>query len=74
LTDVPPQSPILKRSGMDGASKYQGVSFKKAINKWKAQIFIGGKQHLIGFYDNEEEAAIDYARAVFKYKAPMSVN
>jgi len=33
-----------------------------------------GKRHYIGYYENEEEAAIDYARAVFKYKAPMSVN
>jgi AP2-like factor (euAP2 lineage) len=67
LTDVPPQSPLRKSSSKDGASKYQGVYFDKASNKWKAHISIEGKLHYIGSYDNEEEAAIDYARAVSKY-------
>ena len=67
LTDVPPQLPILKSSGKDGASKYEGVFFKKAKNKWEAQIYVDGKNHYIGIYDNEEDAAIDYARAVSKY-------
>ena len=70
LSDVPPQPPIAKSAGRikDGASKYTGVSFNKASHKWNAQIMIDGKQHCIGFYDNEEEAAVDYARAIFKYK------
>ena len=70
LTGVPPQLPILRSSsGKGGSSQYQGVSFHKAIKKWNAKTKIDGKQHSIGYYDNEEEAAIDYARAVFKYKA-----
>ncbi len=36
-------------------------------NKWQAQITFHGKSHRIAYYENEEEAAIDYARAVFKY-------
>jgi len=68
LTDVPPQLPI-KSIGMGATSKYRGVHFHKARNEWRAQIRIDGKQHTIGYYDNEEEAAVDYARAVFKYKA-----
>ncbi|KAK1739960.1 AP2/ERF family transcription factor [Skeletonema marinoi] len=70
LSDVPPQSPIPKSSGCvkEGASKYTGVSFDKAMNKWKALINIDGKSRHIGRYENEEEAAVDYARAVFKYK------
>eukprot|EP00985_Skeletonema_marinoi_P005492 scaffold2384_cov150-Skeletonema_marinoi.AAC.2 len=70
LSDVPPQSPISKSEWRikEGASKYTGVSFDKRMNKWKAQIYIDGKNRLIGYYDNEEEAAVDYARAVFKYK------
>eukprot|EP00985_Skeletonema_marinoi_P016761 scaffold9054_cov137-Skeletonema_marinoi.AAC.4 len=70
LSDVPPQSPIPKSSGCvkEGASKYTGVSFDKAMNKWKALISIDGKQRHIGRYESEEEAAVDYARAVFKYK------
>jgi hypothetical protein len=37
-----------------------------------AHISVDGKQHLIGYNDNEEEAAIDYARAVFKYKTEIT--
>jgi hypothetical protein len=70
LTGVPPQPPIPKRGShmKDGASKYTGVSFKKASSTWLAQIMIGGKVRRIGCYENEEEAAVDYARALYKYK------
>ncbi len=69
LTDVPPQSPILRGVEKGSASKYKGVTFSKTINKWQARIQIDGKNHCIGYYEDEEEAAVDYARAVFKYKA-----
>ena len=49
-----------------GTSKYTGVNFHKRSNKWLAIIHLDGKQQFIGSYDNEEEAAVDYARAVFK--------
>eukprot|EP00985_Skeletonema_marinoi_P003536 scaffold1520_cov212-Skeletonema_marinoi.AAC.1 len=65
LTDVPPQLPILNCGS--GSSKYKGVSLNKSKNKWQAQIKIDGKQHHIGCYANEEDAAVDYARAMFKY-------
>ena len=70
LSDVPPQVPILKSEGYikEGASRYTGVSFNKQMKKWQAMISIEGKSRYIGLYENEEEAAIDYARAVFKYK------
>ena len=69
LSDVPPQPPIPKSDGhiKEGSSKYAGVTYSGG-NKWRAQITIDGKQRHIGCYENEEEAAIDYARAVFKYK------
>jgi hypothetical protein len=69
LSDVPPQQPIPKSKGRmkEGASKYTGVTFNKAMNKWQSTIKIDGKQRHIGRYENEEEAAVDYARAVFKY-------
>ncbi|KAK1733370.1 hypothetical protein QTG54_015929 [Skeletonema marinoi] len=67
FNDVPPQLPILKSHGKVGSSKYEGVYFNKANNKWDAQITIDGKQHYIGAYDNEEEAAVDYARAAHTY-------
>eukprot|EP00984_Skeletonema_dohrnii_P034375 scaffold33542_cov132-Skeletonema_dohrnii-CCMP3373.AAC.1 len=70
LSDVPPQPPIHKsgRRIKDGASKYTGVSFNKRMNKWQAKIFIDGKARFIGSYENEDEAAVDYARAVYKYR------
>eukprot|EP00985_Skeletonema_marinoi_P028808 scaffold26046_cov158-Skeletonema_marinoi.AAC.6 len=70
LTDVPPQPPILKREGRikDGTSKYLGVSFDITNNKWQTHINIGGKKRRIGVYENEEQAAVDFARAVLKYK------
>eukprot|EP00984_Skeletonema_dohrnii_P000734 scaffold217_cov79-Skeletonema_dohrnii-CCMP3373.AAC.2 len=67
LTDVPAQPPILKSNEKGASSKYQGVYFNKSTNKWRARIMIDGKQHHIGAYDNEEDADVDYARAVFKY-------
>jgi len=70
LTDVPPQPPIPKSAGhiKEGASKYTGVSFCKQTNKWHAKIRIDGKERYIGSSENEKEAAVGYARAVFKYK------
>ena len=70
LTDVPPQLPISKSKGhmKEGSSRYTGIVFNKAMNKWRATIKIEGKRRFIGYYENEEEAAKDYARAVFKYK------
>ena len=71
LTGVPYQTPILKSKGRvkEGASKYTGVSFQKNSKKWWAVIMIDKKQYSIGYYDKEEDAAIDYARAVYKYKS-----
>jgi hypothetical protein len=76
LADVPPQLPIPKSKGhiKEGSSKYSGVSFHKASNKWEAKIRIDGDQHHIGLYENEEEAAADYARAVFKYKGQVELD
>ena len=69
LSNVPQQLPILKRADQvkEGSSKYAGVTFRKQTNKWQAKITIDGKQHYIAHYENEEEAAIDYARAAFKH-------
>ena len=51
------------------SSKYTGVYFDKTYGKWKAQMMVNGTVRSIGHYDKEEEAASDYARAAFKYKA-----
>ena len=70
LSDVAPQPLICKSVGSvkEGTSKYTNVHFDKNKNKWRVMITIDGKRHHVGYYENEDEAAADYARAVFKYK------
>ena len=75
LSDVPAQPPVLKRGHIkEGTSKYVGVYFDKRKKKWIAQIHIDGKTRLIGAYDDEDEAAVNYARAVFKYRSGKKQN
>ena len=57
------------RTDNPNCSKYTGVYYEKKQLKWKAQIMVEGKVRSIGYYDNEEDAAADYARAAYKYKA-----
>ncbi len=68
LSDVPPQPLICKSAASvkEGASKYTNVYFDK--NRWRVMITIDSEKYHVGYYDSEEEAAADYARAVFKYK------
>ena len=42
------------------SSKYKGVSWFKQINKWRADIFINGKNNYLGRFDTEEEASQAY--------------
>ena len=77
MVDVPPQPLILKnakrtyddntrrRPVKAGSSKYTGVYRDESIGKWKAQIMVDGRVRSIGYYDNEEDAAGDYAKAAF---------
>lgn len=44
-------------------SKYKGVSFYTRYNKWVASIKAQGKQHFLGYFSEEKEAAIAYNRA-----------
>lgn len=74
ISDVPPQPPIPKNRRVikDGQSKYKGVTQHKTTKKWLVQITVDGKQHFIGCYTNEEEAAVDYARAALKYRGEVA--
>jgi hypothetical protein len=42
----------------DNTSGLKGVSWCKPYNKWRAYIFISGKQISLGVYDNLEDAKI----------------
>ncbi len=41
-------------------SKFPGVSWYKPGQKWNAKIYVNGKLHHLGYYDDEEEAARRY--------------
>ncbi len=43
-----------------GASKFKGVIIRKSLNKWNARIRYDGKQHHLGYFDNEIDAALAY--------------
>ncbi len=46
--------------GVHGKSKYKGVTWNKMCNKWMVRIMIKGKRKLLGYYDDEIEAAKSY--------------
>ena len=46
------------------SSKYVGVTFNKAENKWRAGIRHKGKNNFLGQYKNEEKAAKAYQKAL----------
>ncbi|WP_280755930.1 HNH endonuclease [Paenibacillus sp. LBL] len=50
-----------------GTSKYKGVYFYKNLNKWKAQIEIKGKKKHLGYFENEQDAAVAYNKAAAFY-------
>lgn len=65
------------RTSRKGAtSKYLGVSWAKANNKWRAGISIGPKKHKnLGYYLTEEEAAEAYdLAAIEKYGEFANLN
>jgi AP2 domain-containing protein len=56
------------RRKKDGAtSKFRGVSLCRQTNRWRAQIYYGRRQHVLGRYDNAENAARAYDAAAKEY-------
>lgn len=54
----------LSKDKKGGTSKYVGVSWYKATNKWLAQIRINGKQKNLGYFTDELEASKAYQTAL----------
>ena len=43
-------------------SKYRAVHWDKTKSKWKAQIWLQGKKHRCGYFEDDEEAVKAYDR------------
>lgn len=50
----------MNRHKVRGSSKYKGACWDKSRNKWLSQITSKGKRMFLGYFDNEEDAAIVY--------------
>lgn len=46
-----------------GSSKFKGVTWHSAANKWHSQIRLNKENHRLGYFDNEREAAEAYDSA-----------
>ncbi len=56
-----------KTAKKNSTSKYKGVGWCKALNKWRASICINKKRMHIGYYSTELEAAMAYNAAAEKH-------
>lgn len=50
-----------------GGSKYKGVKWNKTMQCWRTNLFIDNITYVIGFYENEEDAALAYKIELEKY-------
>jgi AP2 domain len=48
-------------------SRFKGVTWFKSRSKWMAQIFIKGHHKNLGYFSNQQSAAISYDAAAEKY-------
>jgi len=56
-----------KRSSKNSSSKYLGVHLFKLTNKWRAEIKVNKKKFSLGFFADENEAAIAYNNAAITH-------
>jgi hypothetical protein len=64
LRDVPQSINLAnqKNPQRNNTSGYRGVSFKKRISKFHAQIFVNKKYNSLGYFDSAEEAHKAYLK------------
>ncbi|HEC65969.1 MAG TPA: endonuclease [bacterium] len=56
-----------KRGDITSTSKFKGVSWKEEYKRWIAQIRIGGRGVHLGYFKDEEEAALAYNQMAIKH-------
>lgn len=61
-----------KKAGSWGSSRYKGVTWVAAKQRWRAYVSVEGKQKYLGLYKNEDAAAAAVAR--FKRNRHLDFN
>jgi len=56
-----------------GSSRYTGVHWVSARNKWKVQIKIDGKETYLGYFDDEQQAACKYDDFAASFGRPLNM-
>lgn len=51
-----------------GSSQFRGVSWHERSQRWEVRVWGGGKQHFIGSFVSEVEAARAYDKAVLRLR------
>ena len=59
---------VLDKYARKMRSQYDGVTWHKSSERWRAYIYSNGKQKSLGYYDDELEAAAVYQKALESLK------
>jgi hypothetical protein len=54
-------------------SRYKGVGFDNTNKKWVASIFYNGEDHILGRFNDEEEAGMAYKNATIEIRNPQPI-
>lgn len=54
-------------------SGFKGVTWSKALSKWKATVRANAKYHHLGYYNTKSEAAVAVAKGSIRYHGAHSV-
>lgn len=58
---------------VNNTSGYKGVSWRKDVAKWQAQIQVNGKRRHLGYFADPIEAAKAYDRAALEFQGEFAV-